>query len=209
MSTHTAANAERWLSALLALEPDAPRGAWGMTAKHARAALGRGAPSGREASNRIVDINRRRKVPRDYWTRLKTAANAHGIPPVILCAIADRESNQGAALDRHGYGDHGHGFGVCQVDDRSHHALGAPDPFSLAHLDQAAGIFAHGLALVCAAHPDWDDRYLLKGGLVAYNAGPGTVRTINHMDDGSTGDDYGADTAARAQYLYQILGQQT
>jgi hypothetical protein len=33
------------------------------------------------------------------------------------------------------------------------------------------------------------------------------VRTIARMDVGTTNDDYGADTAARAQFLLEILEQ--
>lgn len=187
-----------------ALEPDYPTGAWGMTAEHARRLFGRGGPSGCDGSRHIVELNRKRKVPIDYWQRLAMAANAFDIPAVILCAIADRESNQGGALDARGYGDGGHGFGVCQVDGRSHHLHGTYDPFSLVHLEQAAAIFAHFLRHVANAHSSWPDKYILKGALVAYNAGLSSVRTIARMDVGSTNNDYGADTAARAQYLYDL-----
>lgn len=38
----------------------------------------------------------------------------------IVAAILARESVFGKGLDKHGKGDHGHGHGVMQIDDRSH-----------------------------------------------------------------------------------------
>lgn len=199
---------DRWLDALLALEPDKPAGAWGMSDATARGQLGlkRG---GRGASRKIVEINRGRKVPDDYWARLKKAAGEYDLPPVLLCAIADRESNQGAALDSRGYGDHGHAFGVCQVDSRYHSQKGLSDPFSLAHLKQATLILRANINRVEAKHPSWPDKYVLLGAVVAYNSGVRNVVTIENMNRGTTGNDYGADVMARAQILYEIIQTKT
>jgi hypothetical protein len=120
----------------------------------------------------------------------------------MLTAICCRESNQGHALDSNGEGDGGAAFGVGQVDKRYHTQRGRPDPYSYEHLEQAASIAAQYRDEVAAKHPDWADRYVLKGAAVAYNSGVGNVATIENMDGGTTGSDYGADVMARAQFYY-------
>ena len=103
-------------------------------------------------------------------------------------------------MSRNGWGDGGNAFGIMQVDKRYHSIEGTPDPKSLEHIEQATGIFVNNLQQVQQKHPDWDDRYVIKGAAVAYNAGLNTVQTITGMDRGTTGDDYGSDVIARAQY---------
>ena len=71
---------------------------------------------------------------------------------------------------------------------------------------QCAEILTQYLADVEAKHPDWPDKYILKGALVAYNSGVKNVQSIEGMDRGTTGNDYGADTAARAQYWQELVG---
>lgn len=190
-------NTGRWLTALRDLEPDAPTGAWGMSAQTARAQVNM--PGGVPASEAIVRINRDRKVPQGYWNNVAQAAHEHDIPGCVLCALFCRESHHGAALDSRGEGDRGAAFGVGQVDKRYHTQQGRPDPYSLEHMRQAAGIFADYRNQIAKRHPDWKDKYVLKGAAVAYNSGVGNVVTIERMDRGTTGNDYGADTMARAQ----------
>jgi hypothetical protein len=132
--------------------------------------------------------------------RLCTAAAKFGVPPAVVAALASRESRCGNVLDPAGFGDQENAFGILQVDKRFHTIEGTPDPRSLEHIEQAVGIFADYLEQVEKKHPDWEDQYLLKGGVVAYNAGVSTVQTKAGMDIGSTGDDYGSDVIARAKY---------
>jgi soluble lytic murein transglycosylase-like protein len=132
--------------------------------------------------------------------RFGAAANEFGLPAALLAAIASRESRGGNILDSQGWGDHGNAFGIMQVDKRYHTIEGIPDPKSVPHLEQATGILVDNLQQVQAKHPDWEDAYLLKGAVVAYNAGVQTVQTKAGMDIGTTGDDYGSDVIARAQY---------
>jgi SH3-like domain-containing protein len=132
--------------------------------------------------------------------RFVTAASKFGVPAAVLAAIASRESRCGAVLDSQGLGDNGNGFGIMQVDKRFHDLKGTSNPASLGHLEQATGIFAQNLEDVQKNHPDWEDPYILKGAAVAYNAGVKTVQTKDGMDIGTTGNDYGSDVMARAQY---------
>lgn len=131
---------------------------------------------------------------------LCNAAAKFGVPPAVVAALASRESRCGNVLDANGYGDRGNAFGILQVDKRFHTLEGTSDPRSLQHIEQAVGIFADYVEQVEKKHSSWEDEYLLKGGIVAYNAGVSTVQTKAGMDIGSTGNDYGSDVIARAKY---------
>ena len=48
---------------------------------------------------------------------------------------------------------------------------------------------------------NWSKEMVLKGGISAYNAGVGNVRTYERMDVGTTNDDYANDVVARAQWF--------
>lgn len=157
-----------------------------------------GLPPGIVSSQKMAQTDLQRvKAVAD---RLCTAAAKFGVPSAIVAALASRESRGGNVLDADGYGDGKNAFGILQVDKRFHRIEGTPDPRSLEHIEQAVGILADYLEQVEKKHPDWEDIYLLKGGVVAYNAGVSTVQTKAGMDIGSTGDDYGSDVIARAKY---------
>lgn len=186
--------ARRWQVALDALEPDKPAGAWGRTG------------SGRAGSKSEVAYNASKLSNTWYPERVKQAASEFDLPFPLLMGIFDRESNHGRSL-KNGYGDNGHGFGVGQVDSRYHEQRGKPDPYALDHMRQCCEILSDYLGQVEKKHPDWADKYLLKGAVVAYNSGVSNVVTINGMDQGTTGNDYGADVCARAQYWQMLLGK--
>ena len=77
------------------------------------------------------------------------------IPGPLLTAVASRESGIGAALTSDGWGDRGNAFGILQVDHRYHTLLGPPDPYSFAHMQQAAGILAKAHDDMMTKFPDW------------------------------------------------------
>lgn len=128
------------------------------------------------------------------------ASTKFGVPAALLAAIASRESRASAALGADGWDASHNAFGVMQVDRRSHTVIGDDNPFSLAHIEQATSILASNILAIRSKHSDWQDIYILKGAVVAYNAGVSTVQTIENMDHGTTGNDYGSDVIARAQY---------
>jgi len=137
---------------------------------------------------------------------LRQVGAALDVPPAVIAALASRESRCGAVLDAQGFGDHGQAFGILQVDKRFHTLRGVDQgPGSRAHLEQAVGIFVAFRDQVHAKHPAWEDEFLLKGAAVAYNSGVGNVQTKEGMDQGTTGDDYGSDVMARAQFYVRHL----
>jgi hypothetical protein len=123
------------------------------------------------------------------------------VPPALLAAIASRESRGGNVLAADGTGDRGNGFGIMQVDKRFHRVIGGPR--SQEHINQATEILADVRRQVQKKHPSWTDEHILKGALVAYNSGIRNVQTIARMDSGTTGNDYGSDVIARAQFYLQ------
>lgn len=179
----------RWDQAL----PQVPTaGASAVTAKQD------GLPPGVQSSRNMAQADLQKiKTIADHFC---TAATKFGVPAAVLAAIASRESRAGKVLSSDGWGDNHNAFGIMQVDKRFHQPEGQPDPGSLAHIEQATGIFVDFLEGVQKKHPDWEDPYILKGAAVAYNAGLNTVQTKEGMDTGTTGNDYGSDVMARAQY---------
>ena len=161
-----------------------------------------GLPGGVSSSHKMAhtDLKRLEK----YAGAFEAAGKKHGVPPALLAAIASRESRAGAALDSHGRGDGGNGFGLMQVDRRYHTPHGGP--YSKEHIDQAAGILKGMYNDVKAKHPDWPKAQQLRGAVAAYNSGVGNVQTRDGMDRGTTGNDYSNDVWARAQELAPHFG---
>lgn len=135
--------------------------------------------------------------------RFCTAGDKYDVPPAMLAAIASRESRCGKVLAADGTGDSGNGWGIMQIDKRHHRPVGSPD--SLEHIEQATEILARFRGQVEERHPLWEDKDLLKGAAVAYNSGVSNVQTIDRMDIGTTGDDYGSDVIARAQFYSRYM----
>ncbi|MEL6816277.1 MAG: D-Ala-D-Ala carboxypeptidase family metallohydrolase [Cyanobacteria bacterium J06598_3] len=156
--------------------------------------------SGVKASYQMAQNDWPRVEP--LMDRFCRAGEKFELPPELLAAIASRESRCGnTSLLVNGWGDHGNAFGIMQVDKRYHQIAGVgSDSASLAHIEQATGILADYLQQVRASHPTWKDGFLLEGAAVAYNSGVQNVRTQSRMNEGTTGNDYGADVIARAQF---------
>ncbi len=113
-----------------------------------------------------------------YAAQIEAAAKAHGLEPRLLAAVAAQEtggpgSNSGANI----VGDHGHGRGVFQIDDRWHGFARTPaamDPGKNA--DYAAGMLSGLIAQYGG----------VRQALSAYNAGsPHATGTVTTWGDGS------------------------
>lgn len=180
----------RWAAALSAANP---KGCSDITAS--QDGLPRGGYQASQAMAR-TDLHRVRAI----LPALTEAAQSIDVPVAILAALASRESRAGNVLDSGGWGDRGQAFGVLQVDRRYHQVVTAGGSRGVAHCKQAAGIFKTYLEAIDRKFSDWPDWAVLQGACVAYNSGVSNVATIDRMDAGTTGNDYGNDVLARAQF---------
>jgi hypothetical protein len=137
----------------------------------------------------------------------------------VLAAIDSRESHFGALLDRQGLGDHGHGHGEMQVDDRSHGPFCATGKWR----DLGASLdYIHHNVIVPAFNylmDHWDDLQTDPGltdyqeafwdAIAAYNEGAGNAlraeQQTGEADARTTGGDYSKDVRARALALRGAL----
>lgn len=182
--------ASRWAAALTAAKP---KGCSDITASQD------GLPRGGYQSSQTMARTDLQRV-RSMLPALSEAAKSIDVPVAILAALASRESRAGNALDSGGWGDRGMAFGVLQVDRRYHQVVTSGGSRGVAHCKQAAGIFKTYLEAIDRKFPDWPDWAVLQGACVAYNSGVSNVATIERMDAGTTGNDYGNDVLARAQF---------
>jgi peptidoglycan hydrolase-like protein with peptidoglycan-binding domain len=156
---------------------------------------------GVQASETMAETDRRRVMPQK--AKFEAAARRFGLPPALLAAIASRESRGGAVLDAHGLGDHGHGFGVMQVDDRNSFAVvHEGGPFGQPHIDQATGILRDKLDEVKRTFPQLSEVEQLQAAVSRYNGGQRLLPPDS--DRGTTGGDYMNDVWARAQFYARV-----
>lgn len=155
--------------------------------------------SGGVAASRTMAETDRNRVMR-HRQEFEELGAKYDLPPAVLAAVASRETRGGNILDRNGYGDHGNGFGLMQVDKRYHTIQGSDNPRSRAHLEQATSILADFHQQIQNDHPNWSPEQHLQGAVAAYNAGPGRMTNPETFDRVTTGRDYSNDVIARAQY---------
>ncbi|KAK2838997.1 hypothetical protein Q7C36_013811 [Tachysurus vachellii] len=152
---------------------------------------------GVEASNKLAENDLKRME--QYKNMIVKVGRAKQMDPAVIAGIISRESRAGSIL-QNGYGDHGNGFGLMQVDKNNHKDLkGAWN--SEEHLIQGTEILIEFIKAIQKKFPSWPKEHQFKGGIAAYNMGPGNVRTYERMDIGSQGDDYSNDVVARAQWF--------
>jgi len=181
--------------------PNAILGRYAPTGAGAKTAGADGLPPGLASSHKMAmtDLPKLQQFKGD----IESVAKQYNLPPALLAAMISRESRAGSALVN-GHGDHGHGYGLMQVDDRT--AAGKGGPTSRANIEQGAQILKGKLDEVKQDHPDWPPEQQLRGAVAGYNFGAGNVRTIAGMDQGTAGDDYSNDVWARAQALAPSFG---
>ncbi|XP_008933319.1 PREDICTED: lysozyme g-like [Merops nubicus] len=151
---------------------------------------------GVRASEKIAERDLR--AMNQYKAIIKKVGEKLCVEPALIAGIISRESHAGAALKK-GWGDNGNGFGLMQVDKRSHKPVGQWN--SEAHINQGTNILISMIKTIQKKFPRWTKDQQLKGGISAYNAGPGNVRSYDRMDVGTTHNDYSDDVVARAKYF--------
>jgi len=136
---------------------------------------------------------------REYLPYVQSAAQRYHLDPALILGVIDRETR-----GRNIIGDHGHGRGLMQIDDRFHarwladHQAGL-DPAT--NIDYGAHMLRQNLDHF---HGD------TQAALAAYNSGVGRVDRLiaagQDVDSHTTGHDYGADTMRRADRFRELLG---
>jgi hypothetical protein len=129
----------------------------------------------------------------------------------ILAGILSRESRFGLLLDENGLGDHGHGHGELQIDDRWHKAFCDSGLWQ----DLGASLDYALRSVIAPAFNDLGDHCDLDYGpmfwatIAAYNAGAGGVSKAlaagQDPDAATTGRNYSQDVRARARALKEVL----
>ncbi|NXK55388.1 LYG protein, partial [Chauna torquata] len=153
-----------------------------------------GVPASRKIAERDLKSMER------YKTLIKTVGKKLCVEPAVIAGIISRESHAGKIL-KNGWGDHGNGFGLMQVDKNYHKPEGTWNGET--HLMQGTKILIRMIKDIQQKFPHWTKDQQLKGGISAYNAGAGNVRSYARMDIGTLHDDYANDVVARAQYYKQ------
>ncbi|XP_063161044.1 lysozyme g-like [Candoia aspera] len=133
-----------------------------------------------------------------YKMKIKRVSEKTNIDAAVTAAIISRESHAGTVL-KDGWGDHGNGFGLMQVDKRYHKLVGTWD--SEEHINQATLILCSMIEEIKKKFPSWTKEQQLKGGISAYNAGPKNVQSYAGMDIGTAHNDYANDVVARAKFF--------
>ncbi|NXT47013.1 LYG protein, partial [Pluvianellus socialis] len=151
--------------------------------------------AGVPASEKIAEKDL--KNMKKYQAKITKVGNSKCIDPAVIAGIISRESHAGIVLEN-GWGDHGNGFGLMQVDKRYHKLVGSWD--SEEHLAQGTEILCGMIKAIQKKFPTWTKEQQLKGGISAYNAGPNNVQTYDRMDIGTTHNDYANDVVARAKF---------
>ncbi|XP_041112134.1 lysozyme g-like [Polyodon spathula] len=166
-------------------------GASEKTAKQDKLTVQGVAASRKMAEHDLANMNK-------YKQLIIKVGRAQQMDPSVIAGIISRESRAGTQL-KDGWGDHGNGYGLMQVDKR-HHTPAKPwdgEP----HLTQGTQILIGKINEIKKKFPSWPKEHQFKGGISAYNAGAGNVRSYDRMDIGTTGDDYANDVVARAQWF--------
>ncbi len=133
---------------------------------------------------------------------------------LVLMGLDSRESRFGLLLDENGLGDHGHGHGELQIDDRWHKDFCASGDWQ--DLGKTLDYIHRNIII-----PDFNslgdhfelegENYapLFKATLAAYNCGAGGVKKAMNagadLDSLTTGHNYGSDVLARAQAFKEAL----
>ncbi|KAG7328945.1 hypothetical protein KOW79_007119 [Hemibagrus wyckioides] len=134
-----------------------------------------------------------------YKAIIQKVGRAKNMDPAVIAGIISRETRGGLHLTKEGYQKDGKGFGLMQVDTGSHQKSGAWN--SEEHIAQGTEILIGFIKKIQKNFPAWPKEHQFKGGIAAYNFGPGNVRTYERMDVGTAGNDYSSDVVARSQFF--------
>ncbi|KFP52791.1 Lysozyme g, partial [Cathartes aura] len=113
---------------------------------------------GVSASEKIAERDLR--AMNQYKTLIKKVGEKLCVEPALIAGIISRESHAGKAL-KNGWGDNGNGFGLMQVDRKSHKPVGQWN--SETHLTQGTNILIMMIKTIQRKFPRWTKDQQLKG----------------------------------------------
>ncbi|KAG9261563.1 lysozyme g-like isoform X2 [Astyanax mexicanus] len=134
---------------------------------------------------------------KSYKNSILSVGRDTGIDPAIIAAIISRETRAGHFLQANGWNSGHKAFGIMQVH-RDNHPRGGKD--SEEHMVQAVGLLK---SFIQSMNSSWSPELRYKGGIAAYNCGPGDVSS-QEVDKKTEGGDYSSDVVARAQWYKKI-----
>lgn len=149
-----------------------------------------------------------------YEGTVRKVSKQYDIPPAVIAGIGSRESHWGLALTPPtpaGTGDHGHGRGLMQVDDRWHKDFIASGKWSDPHENI---IYGGAVLKTCMDYMRKrgnlsNKMILIRGGVAGYNCGPRRVleayQAGQDLDYYTTGRDYSRDVLNRSGW-FQLHG---
>jgi hypothetical protein len=149
-----------------------------------------------------------------YAAEVRNLAARYGIPASVIAGMGSRESRWGLALTPPGpagTGDHGHGRGLLQIDDRWHPAFVQSGQWKL-----PAENLRYGCALLRSFIDTFTTKYrwspglqTLRAAVAGYNCGPRRVyeawQAGQDLDYFTAGRNYSADVLSRAGW-FQLYG---
>ena len=151
-----------------------------------------------------AELERQFQLAKDKgWMPGFLGEDNYGISPHILMGIASRETSMQNII-----GDHGHGHGLMQIDDRSFPAWCRSGKWKVAIEGIRMGAFVLRSKYNYAHANGVPTGAVLKVAIASYNVGPYAVedyRTHLNPDMHTTGGNYSHDVLERAQVFKKLL----
>lgn len=142
-----------------------------------------------------------------FQDAILTAAKKHGVPAEVLAGILSRETR---GMQQFFIGDHGHGHGPMQIDDRSFPgicaAYRAKQKSDAEMIHFGAEVLRQKIMYLRLVPQLANDHDMLeRAGIAAYNCGEGNVKRCvklgADLDKLTTGQNYSADVLERAAFF--------
>lgn len=139
------------------------------------------------------------------------ASAKSSVPASILAAITSRESRVGALLNDNGFSSidkTNQGYGLGQIDlgmysDAAASIIKEAGWNTQKHLELVGNTLNSHFNNLPEEVKQWEPQWQVRAAIASYNFGPANVRTQQHLDRGTTNDDYSADVWARSEYFRQ------
>lgn len=144
-----------------------------------------------------------------HWPLVQRLAREFKVDPYVVAGLGSRESGWGRLLGKWGNppgtGDHGHGRGLMQIDDRAHTAWitshNWPDPET--NIRKGLSVLTNSMRY--ARKRGVPERDVLEVGLAGYNRGPGNAVNAYFAGEDPSVRNYAKDVLQRADLFREEL----